>query len=80
MFLFVDCPLKDAELRVDEKDRAALREEYAAWSNKIQPLIKHYRHKANFLEITGEWTPEEQWAQVEAKVESALELEARGEL
>lgn len=43
-------------------------------------MIKHYRNQGNFLEITGQWPLNEQWEQVEAKLESCLELEARGDL
>lgn len=52
LFMFVDCPLKDAELRVDEKDRSTLANEYDAWHRRMAPLIKHYRHKGNFLEVS----------------------------
>jgi hypothetical protein len=31
-------------------------------------------------QITGEWPMDEVWEQVEAKLESALELDDRGEL
>lgn len=59
--------------KLDEKDwdRAA---------EKLEPLVKHFRHRGNILEISADWdSHEEVWEQVEAKVEQVLELKAMGE-
>ena len=81
LFIFVDCPLADALLRVKTPaEKEAVKAEYIDFEKRMGPLIKHYRDKANFLEITGQWPADEMWEQVEAKLESALELESRGDL
>ncbi|GAA94543.1 uncharacterized protein L969DRAFT_100567 [Mixia osmundae IAM 14324] len=71
-FVYIDTPAdKAAERGADPQSKARFDEE-------AKDLIAHYRHKGNFLEITGEWPADEVWEQVEAKLDSAFELEERG--
>lgn len=49
-------------------------------AQSLEPLVKHFRHRGNILEISADWPDaEEVWEQVEAKVEQVLELKAMGE-
>lgn len=77
LFIFVDCPLEDALKRAPADQADKIRADYKDWETRTLPLIKHYRDKANFLEITGQWPSNEQWEQIEAKLESALNLESQ---
>ncbi|CAD6568835.1 MAG: hypothetical protein CYPHOPRED_002907 [Cyphobasidiales sp. Tagirdzhanova-0007] len=65
------------------QDEVAKRDAKINWKrfeDKSEGLINKFRYQGNILEITGEWPEDEVWEQVEAKLESALELDDRGEL
>lgn len=69
--------------RVKENDESYKRDAKINWKrfeDNSEGLIKRFRDQGNILEITGEWPKDEVWEQVEAKLESALELDDRGEL
>lgn len=51
-FLFVDCPVDEAVKRVKGDEVEGVRKNYAEWEKRFRPLINHYRHKANFLEVS----------------------------
>ena len=92
MIVFVDTPIDAALKRVDKRAAQAIPEQHKAWERSTADLIAEYRERGNILEvrlaianglmpqITGQWPADEVLEQVEAKLESALELEERGEL
>lgn len=48
----VDCPLEDAKKRAPASEADRIEKEYKEWEVRMGPLIKHYRDKANFLEVS----------------------------
>jgi len=67
--------------RIDTKiDKNDAKINWKRFDDNSEPIIKKFRFQGNILEITGEWPADEVWEQVEAKLESALELDDRGEL
>ncbi|KIS71046.1 uncharacterized protein UMAG_10590 [Mycosarcoma maydis] len=83
-FSFYDLPLGDFEKRLSEKDEKKKREkvdEFNKYSERLEPLVKKYRHQGNIYEISADWnSADEVWEQVEAKTQQILELRERGDL
>lgn len=51
LFIFVDCPLEEAKKRAKPGEAAQVEQAFKDWEQRMTPLIKHYRDKANFLEV-----------------------------
>ncbi|KAJ1033618.1 hypothetical protein NDA13_001604 [Ustilago tritici] len=84
-FSFYDLPLKDFGKRLPKstsgEDNKKKVEEFKKYTEKLEPLVKKYRHQGNIYEISADWdSADEVWEQVEAKTEQILELREMGEL
>jgi len=81
--LFIDLEAKQALARLEQRDKSIQNDARINWKrfeDKSRAIVKRFRDEGNILEITGEWPADEVWEQIEAKFESALELDDRGEL
>ena len=96
LFMFIDCPLEDAlkrggpttELKKEYDDWVQkfgpLIKHYRLQGNFLEASIPQFALgralTVHRRQITGQWPADEAWEQVYAKLESALELESRGDL
>merc|ERR1712093_184569 len=79
LYIYIDVEPEKAAQRLKGSDDT-FKQRWADFNKQAEPLVKKFRFQGNILEITGEWPADEVWEQVEAKLESALELDERGEL